>query len=164
MPSPSTALPDKARQLIERFSSRQASVGVIGLGYVGLPLAVTLANAGFHVVGIDLTPEKVAQVRAGESYIEDVPSEDIRRLISAGKLEASTSFDALARVDGVSICVPTPLRKTGDPDLTFIISATQALRPHLHAGMVVILESTTYPGTTREMLLPELQSTGPTLG
>ena len=164
MPSPSTALPDKARQLIERFSSRQASVGVIGLGYVGLPLAVTLANAGFHVVGIDLTPEKVAQVRAGESYIEDVPSEDIRRLISAGKLEASTSFDALARVDGVSICVPTPLRKTGDPDLSFIISATQALRPHLHAGMVVILESTTYPGTTREMLLPELQATGLKVG
>jgi UDP-N-acetyl-D-glucosamine dehydrogenase len=164
MPSASTALPEKARKLIERFSSRQASVGVIGLGYVGLPLAVALGDAGFHVVGIDLTPEKVAHVQAGESYIEDVPSEDIRRLVSAGRLEASTSFEALARVDGVSICVPTPLRKTGDPDLSFIISATQALRPQLHAGMVVILESTTYPGTTREMLLPELQATGLKVG
>jgi len=158
------SLPPAARELIRRFESRQARVGVIGLGYVGLPLAVALAKAGLQVTGVDLDASKVQALTRGESYIEDVPSAEIAPLVRAGRLSASTSFDVLGAMDGVSICVPTPLRKTGDPDLSFILSAMQALRPSLHHGMVVILESTTYPGTTREMLLPEMESGGLKVG
>ncbi len=158
------SLPPAARELVQRFEARQARVGVIGLGYVGLPLAVALAKAGLHVVGIDLDASKVQALTRGESYIEDVPAAEIAPLVRSGHLMAGTSFDALASADGVSICVPTPLRKTGDPDLSFILSAVQALRPQLHRGMVVILESTTYPGTTREMLLPEMESAGLKVG
>jgi UDP-N-acetyl-D-glucosamine dehydrogenase len=158
------SLPPAARELIQRFETRQARVGVIGLGYVGLPLAVALARAGLHVVGVDLDASKVQSLARGESYIEDVPTAEVAPLVRSGHLTASTSFDALASVDGVSICVPTPLRKTGDPDLSFILSAVQALRPVLHRGMLVILESTTYPGTTREMLLPEMESGGLKVG
>ena len=158
------SLPPAARELIQRFETRQARVGVIGLGYVGLPLAVALAKAGLHVVGVDLDAAKVQALARGESYIEDVPSADVAPLVRSGHLTASTSFEALASADGVSICVPTPLRKTGDPDLSFILSAMQALRPLLHPGMLVILESTTYPGTTREMLLPEMESGGLKVG
>ena len=158
------SLPPAARELVQRFEARQARVGVIGLGYVGLPLAVALAKAGLRVVGIDLDASKVQALTREESYIEDVPAAEIAPLVRSGHLMASTSFDALASADGVSICVPTPLRKTGDPDLSFILSAVQALRPQLHRGMVVILESTTYPGTTREMLLPEMESAGLKVG
>lgn len=154
------SLPPAARQLIDRFQRKQATVGVVGLGYVGLPLAVVLAESGLHVVGLDRDVEKVAAVQRGESYVEDIPSERLRPLVDSGALRASSDVAALEQADGVSICVPTPLRKTGDPDLSFIVSATQMLRTALHPGMVVILESTTYPGTTREVLLPELQSTG----
>ncbi len=146
--------------LLERFSKREAKVGIIGLGYVGLPLAVILAEAGYRVIGIDNNSEKIEQINQGESYIEDIPSEQISQLVTQGRLVASNCFDALQDVDGVSICVPTPLRKTGDPDLSFIISAVKSLKPVLHPGMVVILESTTYPGTTREMMLPEFQDAG----
>jgi UDP-N-acetyl-D-glucosamine dehydrogenase len=158
------SLPPAARELIQRFEARQAHVGVIGLGYVGLPLAVALAKAGLHVIGIDLDANKVQALTRGESYIEDVPAAEIAPLVRSAHLTAGTSFDALASADGVSICVPTPLRKTGDPDLSFILSAVQAVRPFLHRGMVVILESTTYPGTTREMLLPEMESGGLQVG
>lgn len=157
-------LPPTAQALIERFESCQARVGVIGMGYVGLPLAVILAESGYSVTGIDLDPKKVEMLQRGESYIEDISSAQIAKLVKNGKLTASTSFESLTKVDGVSICVPTPLRKTGDPDLTFIISAIRALCPILHSGMVVILESTTYPGTTREMLLPEFEATGLLVG
>jgi UDP-N-acetyl-D-glucosamine dehydrogenase len=157
-------LPAAARELIERFTSRRATVGIVGLGYVGLPLAVVMAEAGYKVIGVDLDPDKIAALRQGRSYIEDVSGEVLARLVREGKLEASDEFSALARADGVSICVPTPLRKTGDPDLSFIVSSTQALRPALHRGMVVILESTTYPGTTREMVLPELEAGGLKVG
>ncbi len=155
-----SALPPAAQRLIERFERKQATVGVVGLGYVGLPLAVALAESGLQVVGLDLDGEKVAAVLRAESYIEDIPSARLRPLVESGRLRATVEVDALRQADGVSICVPTPLRKTGDPDLSFIISATQMLRTALHREMVVILESTTYPGTTREVLLPELQSTG----
>jgi UDP-N-acetyl-D-glucosamine dehydrogenase len=164
MMTETAALPPAAQELIRRFETRQACVGVIGLGYVGLPLAVALAKAGLHVVGVDLDAAKVQALMRGESYIDDVPTAEIQPLIRSGHLTASTSFDALASADGVSICVPTPLRKTGDPDLSFILSAAQALRPILHRGLLVILESTTYPGTTREMLLPEMESGGLKVG
>ena len=147
----------EGQELIDKFTGRQARLGVIGLGYVGLPLMVVLAEAGFSVIGVDADTEKIKRIQAGESYIEDVPDKKISDLLKANRIDVSTAYDALADVDGVSICVPTPLRKTSDPDLSYIVSATQSLLPFLHPGMVVILESTTYPGTTREMVQPELE-------
>lgn len=142
--------------LLDQLRNRTARVGILGLGYVGLPLAVVFAEAGFHVVGIDPDRRKVDTICRGESHIQDVPGEQIARLVAAGKLDATTDFSALLETDAVSICVPTPLRKTGDPDLSFIINATDELAKYMHPGMVVVLESTTYPGTTREILLPKL--------
>lgn len=142
--------------LIQKFQNHTATVAVLGLGYVGLPLAVVFAEAGFRVVGVDLVPEKVERVNRGESYVLDVPSEALKRLVEAGRLSATTDFSICREVDAVSICVPTPLRKTGDPDLSFIVSATEGLAAYVHPGMVVVLESSTYPGTTREMVLPRL--------
>lgn len=142
--------------LMNRLSNRTAVISVLGLGYVGLPLAVVFAEAGFKVIGVDPVQEKVDAINRGESYILDVPSDTVARLVRSGKLSASTDFAVCNQVDAVSICVPTPLRKTGDPDLSFIISATEGLAPYVHPGMVVVLESSTYPGTTREMVLPRL--------
>jgi UDP-N-acetyl-D-glucosamine dehydrogenase len=150
-------LPPAAQALIERFRTRQARVGVVGLGYVGIPLAVALAEAGLEVVGVDLDASKVEALNQGESYVEDVPSSRLAPLVANGQFRASPTYDALSGVDGVSISVPTPLRKTGDPDISYIVAASRALRPYLHPGLVVILESTTYPGTTREVVLPELE-------
>lgn len=144
--------------LLEKFRERTARIGVVGIGYVGLPLAVVFGEAGFDVVGVDPDADKVAAINRGESYILDVASERVKALVDAGKLTASTDFAVLGDADGVSICVPTPLRKTGDPDLSFIASATQSIAPYLHAGMVIVLESSTYPGTTREMILPVFES------
>jgi len=143
-------------QLKQRLQDRSARVAVLGLGYVGLPLAVVFAEAGFHVVGIDPDERKVQGICRGESHIQDVPTEQVARLVAAGRLDATTDFAALQEADAVSICVPTPLRKTGDPDLSFIIAATDELAKYVHPDMVVVLESTTYPGTTREILLPRL--------
>ncbi len=143
-------------ELIDQLRNRSARVAILGLGYVGLPLAVVFAEAGFHVVGIDPDQRKVDTIRRGESYIQDVPGEQVRRLVAEGRLEATTDFAVLQHADAVSICVPTPLRKTGDPDLQYIVSATEELAKYVHPKMVVVLESTTYPGTTREILLPKL--------
>jgi UDP-N-acetyl-D-glucosamine dehydrogenase len=145
-------------QLLQKLLDRSAQIGVVGIGYVGLPLAVVFGEAGFTVVGVDPDAEKVAAINRGESYILDVASERVKALVDAGRLSASTDYAVLGDADAVSICVPTPLRKTGDPDLSFIASATQSLAPYLHAGMVVVLESSTYPGTTREMILPVLEA------
>ncbi len=145
-------------RLIQKFEDRSARVGIVGIGYVGLPLAVVFAEAGFTVIGVDPAEEKVAAINRGESYILDVDSARVRALVDAGKLSASTDYSVLQDVDAVSICVPTPLRKTGDPDLSFIVSASNSLAPYLHKDMVVVLESSTYPGTTREMVLPALES------
>jgi len=145
------------QDLIQKFESRSARVGVIGIGYVGLPLAVVFAQAGFTVVGVDPDRDKVDAVNRGESYILDVDSAEVKELVKVGKLSATTDYAVLGEVDAVSICVPTPLRKTGDPDLSFIASASKSLAPYLHKGMVVVLESSTYPGTTREMVLPVLE-------
>jgi len=145
-------------RLIKKFEDRSARVGIVGIGYVGLPLAVVFAEAGFTVIGVDPAEEKVAAINRGESYILDVDSARVLALVDAGKLSASTDYSVLQDVDAVSICVPTPLRKTGDPDLSFIVSASNSLAPYLHKDMVVVLESSTYPGTTREMVLPALES------
>ncbi len=142
--------------LLEKIETKQARLGVIGLGYVGLPLAVEFARAGFHVTGIDTNREKIDLLRSGRSYVRDVPDEQVGAVVEQGHLEATTDFTALAELDTVNICVPTPLRKTRDPDISFIHAAVQEIRKHLHAGQLVILESTTYPGTTDEVILPIL--------
>ena len=144
--------------LKERLENKTATIAVLGLGYVGLPFATVFAEAGFTVIGIDPMTSKVDTVNAGKSHIIDVPGEQINRLVKAGKLSATTDFSVLQDVDAVSICVPTPLRKTGDPDLSYIINATDDLAKYVHKDMVVVLESTTYPGTTRELILPKLEN------
>src|SRR5215211_1794897 len=142
--------------LIEELRTKRARVGILGLGYVGLPLAVVFAEAGFHVTGIDTDSRKVDCLNQGVSYIPDVKTEAVEKLVKAGNLRATTDFSSLKELDAVSICVPTPLRQTGDPDMSFILSATEELAKYMHKGMVIVLESTTYPGTTREVLLPKL--------
>src|SRR4051794_2794983 len=153
--TPATA-PTIADVLEEKIRSRSARVGIIGLGYVGLPLAVEFAKAGFEVTGIDVSEEKAARVNAGESYIGDIPTSTIAELTSSGKLRATTDFSAVAELDTINICVPTPLRKTKDPDMSFIVSACQEIARYFRAGTLIILESTTYPGTTDEVVLPML--------
>ena len=148
----------ETRSALERkLRDRSAKMAVLGLGYVGLPLATVFAEAGFDVTGIDPDQKKVDALEAGASYIGDVENDQVDRLVKAGKLRASVDFVELTQVDAVSICVPTPLRKTGDPDLSFILTATEHLAKYLHSGMVIVLESTTYPGTTREMMLNKLE-------
>jgi len=142
--------------LIKKLKDKEARIGILGLGYVGLPLAVVFAEAGFHVTGIDPDSRKVDSLAKGISYIPDVKTSAVEKLVKSGRLTATTDFSVLQEMDAVSICVPTPLRKTGDPDMSFIMSATEELAKYMHKGMVVVLESTTYPGTTREMLLPTL--------
>ncbi len=146
--------------LLDHFQRRTARVAVLGLGYVGLPLAVVFAEAGFSVTGIDPDRLKVDTINRGDSHIQDVPAEQVARLVADGKLKATTEFGELRNMDAVSICVPTPLRKTGDPDLSYIVSATDELARYVHPGMVIVLESTTYPGTTREIMLPKLCDSG----
>lgn len=143
--------------LQKKLEDRTAQVAILGLGYVGLPLAVVFAEAGFTVTGIDPDRRKVDTIQRGESHIQDIPTEQVARLVQAGKLKATSDFAAILQADAVSICVPTPLRKTGDPDLSYIVSATDELAKYVHPGMVVVLESTTYPGTTREVLLPKFE-------
>jgi UDP-N-acetyl-D-glucosamine dehydrogenase len=147
-------------QILGKLSSREARVAIVGLGYVGLPLAVVFAEAGYCVTGIDLDPRKVDAINGGESYIPDVSSDSLHRLVSRGALRASTDYAALADCDAVSICVPTPLRKTGDPDISYITAAAEEMGRRLRPGMVVVLESTTYPGTTTEVVLPRLEESG----
>jgi UDP-N-acetyl-D-glucosamine dehydrogenase len=149
-----------AAHLLERLQSRQATVGVVGLGYVGLPLAVEFAHGGLTAVGIDLDARKVAAIERGQSYIPDVPSADVAALVSAGRLHATTDFRVVRNLDTVNICVPTPLRKTKDPDMSYIVSAVEAIAEHLHPGMLIVLESTTYPGTTEEVVQPLLERSG----
>lgn len=152
-----TELTAWAQQLEGKISGRTARVGIVGLGYVGLPLAVEFAKAGFPVTGIDVSETKVVRVSAGDSYVQDVPSAVLGPLVAAEKLRATTDFAAVAELDTVNICVPTPLRKTKDPDMSYIVSACQDIARHMHSGMLVILESTTYPGTTDELVLPMLE-------
>ena len=153
-----------SESLIEKIRARQARVSVIGLGYVGLPLAVEFAKAGFKVVAFDIDTEKVEKIKRGESYIGDVPDDDIQAAITTGHLFATTDFSELAHVDTIDICVPTPLRKTGDPDLSYVVSAVDEIATYLHPGQLVILESTTYPGTVEEVVRPTLEAGGLSAG
>jgi len=150
--------------LEEKIRTRRARVGIVGLGYVGLPLAVEFAKAGFTVTGIDISEDKTRRVNAGNSYVGDIPSSTLAPLVEAGKLRATTDFAAVLELDTINICVPTPLRKTKDPDMSFIVSSCQEIGRHFHAGTLVILESTTYPGTTDELVLPMLSKSGLEVG
>jgi UDP-N-acetyl-D-glucosamine dehydrogenase len=150
--------------LKKKLRDRKATAAVIGLGYVGLPLALEIASAGFDVVGIDVDANKIARLKAGRSYIGDVSDKTIADATQTGRFVATSDFAALRDVDTVSICVPTPLSKSRDPDISFILSATEKIRKYLHAGQLIVLESTTYPGTTNELILPELESSGLRVG
>src|SRR5690349_14273762 len=153
--------PDSASAVAEllqaKILSRRARVGIVGLGYVGLPLAVEFAKAGFTVTGLDVVPEKVARLNLGDSYVQDVPSAALRPLVESKKFTATTDFSVVAELDTINIAVPTPLRKTKDPDMSYVVSACQEVAKHFGPGKLVILESTTYPGTTDELVLPMLE-------
>lgn len=146
--------------LLNRLQDRTAIVGIVGLGYVGLPLAVEFAKAGFNVIGVDVSQAKVSQLNAGSSYIPDISTEELQPLVQNGKLRATTSYEELRAADTISICVPTPLRKTKDPDMTYVIEAVEGIASICHDGMLLVLESTTYPGTTDELVVPRLQKDG----
>ncbi|MBI4596876.1 MAG: nucleotide sugar dehydrogenase [Candidatus Omnitrophica bacterium] len=156
--------PAALAELAERIRSRTARIGVIGLGYVGLPLAVEFAKEGFAVTGIDLDRSRVEGVNSARSYILDVSDRELAAVRKPHRLQATGSFDALSDQDAVIICVPTPLRKTREPDMSYIISASQEIAKRVHRGMLIVLESTTYPGTTEEVILPALEAQGLTVG
>ena len=151
-------------QLLAKAQSRTAVLGIVGLGYVGLPLAVELAEAGYRVIGFDLSTRVVEGITAGRSHVQDIPTERLARLVKAGKISATADLGRLKEPDGIAICVPTPLGKTRDPDVSFIAAATDSVAKTIRPGQVIILQSTTYPGTTREMLLPALEARGLKVG
>ncbi|MGE3404211.1 MAG: nucleotide sugar dehydrogenase [Vicinamibacterales bacterium] len=153
-----------ASQLLDKIQSRRARAGVIGLGYVGLPLAVEFARVGLTTVGIDLDARKVDEINAGHSYIPDVPTVDVAALRRTGRLSATTDFSIIRELDTLNICVPTPLRKTKDPDMSYIVSAAEQIAQFIHPGMLIVLESTTYPGTTAELLQPMFEASGLVVG
>ncbi|HWC00656.1 MAG TPA: nucleotide sugar dehydrogenase [Bryobacteraceae bacterium] len=148
---------EATQTLAGKIRSRSARVGIIGLGYVGLPLAVEFAKAGFSVTGIDIQESKVSGINQGSSHVQDVPSAELAEVVGAGRLRATSDFSVIAELDTINICVPTPLRKTKDPDMSYIVSACQEIARYAHPGMLIILESTTYPGTTDELLRPMLE-------
>ena len=156
-----TSIRDRLQQRIE---SRQAVCAVVGLGYVGLPLAMELCEAGFHVIGYDVQQRVVDLLMRGESHIQDVPAAHVAKHVKAGRFEATTTEARLAEADAVSIAVPTPLAKTRDPDMTYVLAASDAIARQAHPGMLVVLESTTYPGTTRDLMMPRLEARGLTIG
>ena len=151
-------------KLQNRIKNKECKVAVIGLGYVGLPLSCAFLEQGFEVVGIDLNKEKITSLQEGISTISDVPSSIIEKFITTGQFEVTDDYSKLASVDAVSICVPTPLRKTREPDLSFIVSAVESIAQHLKDEQLIVLESTTYPGTTEELVLPILEKTGRKVG
>jgi UDP-N-acetyl-D-glucosamine dehydrogenase len=150
--------------LTQRFTDGTAVLGVVGLGYVGLPLAVEMAKAGHRVIGFDISEEKVASVGAGESYIPDVPAEELAALVGTGLIVATTDFSRAGECDGIAVCVPTPLDKMKEPDTSYMEAAAASIAPYLHKDMLVTLESTTYPGTTEEIVQPILESGGLRVG
>ena len=150
--------------LKEKLTEKKAVLSVIGLGYVGLPLAVQFARAGFKTVGVDISADKVDKVNSGKSYIGDVSDEELREVIGKGMLRATTEFGVLKEMDTINICVPTPLRKTKDPDISYIVASVKEIKEALHAEQLITLESTTYPGTTEEVILPILEETGLKVG
>jgi len=151
-------------ELIEKIKSRKAKLGVVGLGYVGLPLAVEKAKAGFEVIGFDVQDKKVDMVNKGENYIGDIVDDDLKNLVDGGKLRATNDFSFVKEVDAICICVPTPLDIYKQPDLSYVITSTESVAKYAHKGMLVVLESTTYPGTTEEVVKPIIENTGLTVG
>lgn len=150
--------------LLEKIKSKKAKVSIIGLGYVGLPLSIEFCKSGFTVIGIDVDKSKIDSLKNGESYVQDVKDDDVKLFIKNKKFIPTTDFSLLKDADTVSICVPTPLRKTRDPDISYIVSASTEIKKYLHRGQLIVLESTTYPGTTDEVLLTDLESTGLKVG
>jgi UDP-N-acetyl-D-glucosamine dehydrogenase len=149
--------------LQQRLLSCTATVGVIGMGYVGVPLAMALARAGYSVIGIDISETRVAAITSGDPGTPDVDSAAMQEFLASGSFRVTSQFSAIEECDAVSICVPTPLRKTGDPDISYIVAAIEGLVPHIHEGTVIVLESTTYPGTTSEIVVPLLKRGAPHL-
>src|SRR6266576_2611599 len=147
-------------QITASIKEKRAHVGVVGLGYVGLPLLTEFARAGFQAIGFEVDAGKAAQINAGDSYIGDVPGSVVKKLVDGKRLSATTDFDQLKDCDAVIICVPTPLRKTKEPDVSYILAAAEEIKQRLHHGQLIVLESTTYPGTTNEVLLPMFEETG----
>src|SRR5215470_553985 len=147
-------------ELLSKIIERRAVVGIVGLGYVGLPLAVEFARGGFSTIGFEVDRSRIDTINSARSYIPDVPTEMVRSLVEREKLSATNDFSKLGQTDAVIICVPTPLRKTKEPDISYILAAAEQVRAHLHSPQLIILESTTYPGTTEEVLLPMMEETG----
>lgn len=157
---------NRKQRILQRIADRDARIGIVGLGYVGLPLAVAFAQEGFQVIGVDVDAGKVAALNRGESYVEDVPSSVLGALVATGLLRATTDYADMAEADAISICVPTPLRKTKDPDISYIVAAADCLATHMPPGQgqLIVLESTTYPGTTDEIVLPRFSENGMEVG
>ncbi len=147
-------------ELLDKIEQRKAVIGVIGIGYVGLPLAVEFAKEGYRVIGVDVSAEKVRLLNEGKSYIIDIPTPTVADLVGRGRLSATTDYSVLKDVDAISICVPTPLRKTKDPDMSYVIAAADEVARYSHKGLLIVLESTTYPGTTDELIVPRLAGNG----
>ncbi len=152
------------QQLLEKIANKTVKIGVVGLGYVGLPLAEVFCRAGISVCGFDVDPGKIDMIQAGKTYIGDLSDEQVQEQVGSGRLTATTDFDGLAEMDAILICVPTPLRKTLDPDISYVVSSVEQIKKRLRPGQLVVLESTTYPGTTEEVILPMLEETGLTVG
>jgi UDP-N-acetyl-D-glucosamine dehydrogenase len=152
------------KELIQKIRDKKVQVGVIGMGYVGLPLAIEIANSGITVTGIDVVAQKVDAINRGESYISDVPSVKVKENVTAGRFRAVTDFGVIKQLDAIIICVPTPLSKTKDPDLSMVVSAVDRIAENQRSGQLVVLESTTYPGTTEELMLPKLEEKGYKVG
>src|SRR6185503_10747353 len=152
------------KRLLAKLEDRSACIGVVGLGYVGLPLALEFAKAGFHVIGYDVSERVVSGLNGGTSHIQDVSSDELAQFVKSGKFEATADESRLREMDAISIAVPTPLAKTRDPDMTYIIAAADAIARNAHPGLLIVLESTTYPGTTRELMQPKLEEAGLTVG
>jgi UDP-N-acetyl-D-glucosamine dehydrogenase len=146
--------------LLDKINNKTAVLGVIGLGYVGLPLAVEKAKTGYQVIGFDIQTKRVDKVNHGDNYIGDVVDRELKDLVQSGKLQATTDYSKIAEVDAVAICVPTPLDKYQQPDISYVLNSAEQIAPYLHRDMLVVLESTTYPGTTEEVVMPVLEKTG----
>jgi UDP-N-acetyl-D-glucosamine dehydrogenase len=147
-------------ELLGKIKDKSAVIGIVGLGYVGLPLAVEFANAGYKTIGFDVQDKKVDAVNAGHNYIGDIVGDTLKKMVESGKLSATSNFEFIKDVDAVAICVPTPLDKYQQPDISFVKGSTESVAKYVHPGMVIVLESTTYPGTTEELLKPILEASG----